>query len=342
MASPAELLAMRRALDLAASDGAPLGPNPRVGCVLIDDTGQVVGEGYHRGAGTPHAEVVALAAAGPAARDATAVVTLEPCAHTGRTPPCTEALLEAGVGRVVFAQPDLNPIASGGAERLRTAGLDVEGGVLADQARLVNPEWSFAMRHRRPFVTWKLAATLDGRVAAADGTSRWITADQARADVHAWRARCDAILVGTGTVVADDPQLTVRDGSDRPAHLQPVRVVMGTRPIPARARVLDDTAPSRVLPTHDPSQALVTLFGADVTHVYLEGGPRLAGAFVSADLVDRVIAYYAGRLLGDGPCALGPTGIDTLEQARTLAVREVCMVGADVRVIAERPGWEEE
>jgi len=342
MASPEEMRAMRRALDLAVSDGVPVGPNPRVGCVLLDPGGQVVGEGYHRGAGTPHAEVVALAAAGTTARDATAVVTLEPCSHTGRTAPCTHALREAGVARVVFAQPDLNPIAAGGAEALRAAGIDVEGGVMAEAARQVNPEWSFAMRRGRPFVTWKFAATMDGRVAATDGTSQWITGDDARADVHAWRARCDAVLVGTGTVLADDPRLTVRPADGRPVDRQPRRVVMGTRPIPAQARVLDDSAPSKVLRTRDPRQAMAELFGWDVAHVYLEGGPRLAGAFVSDDLVDRVIAYYAGRLLGDGPSALGSAGVHTLGQARSLTVREVRMVGPDVRVIAERPGWEEE
>ncbi|HMG31101.1 MAG TPA: bifunctional diaminohydroxyphosphoribosylaminopyrimidine deaminase/5-amino-6-(5-phosphoribosylamino)uracil reductase RibD, partial [Jiangellaceae bacterium] len=234
MASPAEVAAMHRALDLARTRGVPLGPNPRVGCVLLDALGGIVAEGYGRGAGGRHAEADALRAAGERATGTTAVVTLEPCNHTGRTAPCTEALITAGVARVVFGQPDTNPVARGGAETLRAARIDVEGGVLADLARTVNPTWTFAVEHGRPFVTWKFAATLDGRSAAADGSSRWITSAEARADVHRLRAECDAVLVGTGTVLADDPRLTVRGGDDTPAPrtVQPLRAVMGLRPIP--------------------------------------------------------------------------------------------------------------
>src|SRR5690349_7075093 len=222
----AEQAAMTRALALAASPGVPLGPNPRVGCVLLAGDGTTVAEGFHRGAGAPHAEADALARAGSAARGTTAVVTLEPCNHTGRTGPCARALVDAGVARVVFAQGDPNPLAQGGAETLRSAGVDVEGGLLADEARAVNRAWSFAHQERRPFVTWKLATTLDGRGAAADGTSRWVTSLPARRDTHRLRSGCDAILVGTGTVLADDPRLTVRDDDDvdLPRALQPLRV----------------------------------------------------------------------------------------------------------------------
>ena len=170
--SQAETAAMRRALDLAATPGVPLGPNPRVGCVLLDDAGVTVAEGFHRGAGTAHAEADALARAGAAARGTTAVVTLEPCNHTGRTGPCAQALLDAGVRRVVHAQADPNPVARGGADTLRAAGVDVASGLLEDEARALNRTWTFAMDHGRPFVTWKLATSLDGRSAAADGTSR--------------------------------------------------------------------------------------------------------------------------------------------------------------------------
>jgi diaminohydroxyphosphoribosylaminopyrimidine deaminase/5-amino-6-(5-phosphoribosylamino)uracil reductase len=336
VASEAEVAAMRRALALAATAGVPHGPNPRVGCVLLGPDGTIVGEGYHRGAGHPHAEVEALRSAGDAARGATAVVTLEPCAHTGRTGPCTQALLDAGVCRVVFAQADLNPVAAGGQQALRAAGVEVDGGVLAAQAQELNPEWSLATAQARPFVTWKLAATLDGRVAAEDGSSRWITSSEARADVHRWRARCDAVLVGTGTVVSDDPHLTVRQPDGTLAEHQPRRLVMGLRDLPPTARVLDDAAPTQHLRTRDPAQALAQMHAADVQHVYLEGGPTLAGAFVGAGLVDRVIAYYAGRLLGDGPSALGPAGVSTLAEAPVLSVVDVARVGPDVRVIAQR------
>ena len=336
MASAVETSAMRRALLLAATPDVPLGPNPRVGCVLLDEAGNPVAEGFHRGAGTAHAEIVALDAAGERARRATAVVTLEPCTHTGRTGPCAQALLDAGVSRVVFATPDPNPVAAGGSRLLRQAGVDVEGGLLADEAQALNEEWSLAVAHGRPFVTWKTAATLDGRVAAADGTSRWITSPQSRADVHDWRARCDAVMVGTGTVLADDPQLTARGTTARPVLTQPLRVVVGTRDIPASARVLDDAAPTLHLRTHDPREALESLVDRGVQHVYLEGGPTLAGAFVARGLVDRVVAYYAPRLLGSGAMALGSAGVGTLADAPRLAVRDVTTIGPDVRVIATR------
>ncbi|HET9420408.1 MAG TPA: bifunctional diaminohydroxyphosphoribosylaminopyrimidine deaminase/5-amino-6-(5-phosphoribosylamino)uracil reductase RibD, partial [Nocardioides sp.] len=218
---------MMRALELAATPGVPLGPNPRVGCVLLDDTGLTVAEGYHRGAGTPHAEADALARAGEAARGATAVVTLEPCNHTGRTGPCAEKLVAAGVRRVVFAQPDPNPVAAGGGGTLRAAGVEVASGLLEDRARALNAVWTFAVDHQRPFVTWKFATTLDGRSAAADGTSRWVSSRAARIDTHRLRALCDAMLVGTNTVAVDDPQLTVRDEQDQPLPHQPLRTVMG-------------------------------------------------------------------------------------------------------------------
>src|SRR3954452_12951914 len=208
--------AMRRALELAATPGVPLGPNPRVGCVLLAPDGSEIVEGFHRGAGTPHAEAAALAEAGDAARGATAVVTLEPCNHTGRTGPCAQALIDAGVARVVFAQPDPNPVAAGGAETLRAAGVAVEMGLLEHEARLLNRSWTFALEHGRPFVTWKFASTLDGRSAAADGTSRWVSSRPARVDTHRLRAQCDVMMVGAGTVEIDDPELTVRDEYDVP------------------------------------------------------------------------------------------------------------------------------
>ena len=336
MAGTLEVAAMRRALVLAASPGVPLGPNPRVGCVILDAHGATIAEGYHGGAGTPHAEAAALAAARDLARGATAVVTLEPCTHTGRTGPCTDALIAAGIRRVVFAQTDSNPVACGGADRLRAAGVDVEGGVLAPDAERLNHTWTYAIRHQRPHVTWKLAATLDGRSAAADGTSRWITSAHARADVHRLRAECDAILVGTGTVLADDPHLTVRDVTNQPVarELQPLRVVMGRRPVPAGSRVLDDAAETLLLQTRDPAEALAHLFARDRQHVWLEGGPTLAGAFIKADLVDRVVAYIAPALLGAGPAALQDAGIGTIGEALRLVVRDVTQIGPDIRVIA--------
>jgi diaminohydroxyphosphoribosylaminopyrimidine deaminase/5-amino-6-(5-phosphoribosylamino)uracil reductase len=334
MADRADEAAMRRALALAAAPGVPRGPNPRVGCVIVAPDGQVIAEGYHRGAGTPHAEADALGRAGPAARGATAVVTLEPCTHTGRTGPCVTALLDAGVARVVVAQSDTSPAAAGGAAALRQAGVAVEEGLLADEARRLNPAWTLAVEHGRPFVTWKYAASLDGRSAAADGTSRWITSAAARRDVHRLRAECDAVLVGTGTVLADDPHLTVRDEDDvpLPADRQPLRAVMGRRPVPATARVLDAAAPTRVLDTRDPAAALAALFADRRLHVWLEGGPTLAGAFLAAGLVDQVVGYVAPVLLGAGLPALADAGVATLAQAHRLRLDDVARVGDDVRL----------
>ena len=329
--------AMRRALEIAATPGVPLGPNPRVGCVLLAPDGTEIAEGFHRGAGTPHAEVAALTTAyelgGPdAARGATAVVTLEPCNHTGRTGPCSRALIGAGVASVVFAQPDPNPLAAGGAATLRGAGVEVGTGLLEHEARLLNRAWTFALEHRRPFVTWKLAATLDGRSAAADGTSKWITGEAARRDVHRLRAQCDAILVGTGTVLADDPALTVRDEvGDLVAH-QPLRVVLGERDLPSTARVLDGSAATLHLQTRDVAAAVAELHEAGVQHVFVEGGPTVAAAFLAAGLVDEVIAYLAPKLLGSGRSAVGDLGIESITGALELQVQDVSVLGHDVRV----------
>lgn len=339
---PHEVEAMRRALALAATPGVPLGPNPRVGCVLLDPDGTVLGEGYHRGAGTAHAEADALSSAVADVRGATAVVTQEPCNHTGRTGPCSEALLAAGVARVVFGQTDPNPVAAGGAQRLRDAGVDVVPGVLADEAAALNEIWTFAVSHGRPFVTWKSAATLDGRIAAADGTSRWITGPAARAEVHELRGLVDAVVVGTGTVLADDPHLAVRRDGEVVAGPQPLRVVMGRRDIPAGARVLDDAAPTVQLRTHDPRAALADLYSRDVQHVLLEGGPTLAAAFVRAGVVDAVRWYAAPALLGAGASALGDSGMSTMSEVLRLVVTDVALVGADVRIDARVARAQEE
>ncbi|MCW2754179.1 MAG: ribD [Marmoricola sp.] len=328
--------AMRRALDLAATPGVPHGPNPRVGCVLLDPHGSEIAEGFHRGAGTPHAEAAALTEAGDAARGATAVVTLEPCNHTGRTGPCAKALIEAGVSRVVFAQPDPNPLAAGGAETLRSAGVAVEMGLLEHEARELNRAWTFAMEHGRPFVTWKFAATLDGRSAAADGSSRWVSSVAARRDTHRLRAECDAILVGTGTVLVDDPELTVRDELDQPLprERQLLRVVMGERDLPASARVLNDRADTVHLATRDVAEALSTLHARGIQHVFLEGGPSLAAAFLATGSVDEVVAYVAPKLLGAGRSVVGDLGIESITDALDLHVLDITVLDGDVRITA--------
>ncbi|MBB6629453.1 bifunctional diaminohydroxyphosphoribosylaminopyrimidine deaminase/5-amino-6-(5-phosphoribosylamino)uracil reductase RibD [Nocardioides sp. KIGAM211] len=321
---------MSRALELAATPGVPLGPNPRVGCVLLADDGSVVAEGFHGGAGTPHAEADALARAGAAARGTTAVVTLEPCNHTGRTGPCAQALLAAGVRRVVLAQSDPNPVAAGGAATLAAAGVDVATGLLADEARALNRVWTFAVEHGRPFVTWKFATTLDGRSAAADGTSRWVSSRAARLDTHRLRALSDTMLVGTATVAVDDPALTVRDEEDQPLARQPLRAVMGLRDLAADRRIFDAAlaggAETVHLRTRDPHVALAELFVRDRQHVFLEGGPTLAAAFLAAGLVDEIVVYVAPALLGAGLPAVADLGITTITQAFRPTVTDITVL----------------
>jgi diaminohydroxyphosphoribosylaminopyrimidine deaminase/5-amino-6-(5-phosphoribosylamino)uracil reductase len=325
---------MRRAIELSARGLGTTSPNPVVGAVLLDAAGQVVGEGFHAKAGGPHAEVVALGAAGFAARGGTAVVTLEPCNATGRTGPCVAALLAAGIRRVVYAASDPTP-AGGGGEALRSAGVEVDSGLLASEAALVNEAWLHAVGAGRPFVVWKSATTLDGRVAAADGSSRWVTGPEARADVHLLRSQLDAVLVGSGTVLADDPQLTVRDDGGRVAGRQPLRVVLDRRGrVPVTARIRDEAAPSLVLHESDPGEALRLLYERGVRSVLLEGGPTMTAAFLACGLVDKVVAYIAPALLGEGPVAVAPFGVGSIGGARRFQITDVRLVGGDVRVTA--------
>ena len=267
---------MRRAIALAELGLGSTSPNPIVGCVIVGRDGSVVGEGYHVRAGEAHAEVIALRDAGGRAFGATAFVTLEPCRHIGRTPPCTRALIDAGVSRVVFAVADPDPLAGHGADELRAAGVLVEEGLLGDEAARSNAAWLHHARTGRPFVTWKYAATLDGRVAAIDGTSRWITGDAARHDVHLLRARSDAIVVGTGTVLIDDPRLDVRL-PDTSNSNRPLRVVVGHRRVPPDSKVLDDAAPTVLLNEHDPKSVLAYLNRARRRQRAARGWPDVGG-----------------------------------------------------------------
>jgi diaminohydroxyphosphoribosylaminopyrimidine deaminase/5-amino-6-(5-phosphoribosylamino)uracil reductase len=326
--------AMRRALELAER-GPVTGGNPQVGCVLLDDTGRVVAEGWHRGAGTPHAEVDALSHLTDA-RGLTAVVTLEPCNHTGRTGPCSEALIAAGVARVVYAVSDPGHDSAGGAERLRTAGVEVISGVGADEVSALLHIWLTAVARHRPWVTVKWASTLDGRAAASDGTSQWITGTAARQRVHEQRAASDAILVGTGTVFADDPQLTVRgDAGELLRHQhQPVPVVVGERPIPADAALRRHPAGVVETGTRDLARVLADLDARGLRRVYVEGGPTLASAVIAAGLADEYAVYLAPALLGGDKLALGDLGIRTIAEARRLTITNVEQLGDDLLVMA--------
>ena len=320
---------MERALSLAEHGRRTASPNPMVGCVLVRD-GQVVGEGFHERAGGPHAEIVALAAAGDAARGATAYVTLEPCNHTGRTGPCSEALIAAGVARAVIAVQDPHDVAAGGAQRLTEAGVDVSFGVLGTQAALLNEVFFFGLRTGRPFVIAKAAISLDGRIAAADGSSQWLTGEAARQRVHRLRAEVDAVLVGSGTALADDPQLTVRlPDFDGP---QPARVVLDRRGrVPGTARVHDGQAATFVLQHATVEEVLADLWRRDIRSVLVEGGATVLHAFLSAGFVDRLHVHIAPVLLGDRgrPLLAGPWA-QTLADAPRFTTRSVEQEGDDV------------
>jgi diaminohydroxyphosphoribosylaminopyrimidine deaminase / 5-amino-6-(5-phosphoribosylamino)uracil reductase len=353
---------MERALGLAERGRGLVSPNPLVGAVVVAG-GRPIGEGFHAGPGESHAEVVALREAGEAARGATLYVSLEPCDHHGRTPPCTDAIVAAGIAHVVAAMRDPNPIVDGrGFETLRAAGIEIDQGVLAHEAERLNEAFVKHVRTGMPFVTWKMAASLDGKVASRDGTSRWITGEAARADVHRLRAASDAIVVGAGTALVDDPSLTVRD----PSYLgrPPLRVVVDARGrVPATGDLFDDAAPTLVATTglapedrraewsaagaevleyepeadRVPVGALLADLGKrDIQGVLLEGGPTLAWAAVEEGVVDKVVVYLAPRLIGgvDSPTVLGGRGFAPIASALQLRISSFDRVGEDLKVEA--------
>ena len=332
--SMADAAAMRRALELATR-GPSKGVNPRVGCLILSAHGEVLAEGWHRGAGTAHAEVDALSALAPgAAQGATAVVTLEPCNHTGRTGPCAIALIEAGVARVVYAVTDPGDHSAGGADRLRAAGIAVTGGVLVDEVEAMLDDWLFAAAHRRPHVTVKWAASLDGRAAAADGSSQWITGDAARADVHRRRAAADAIAVGTGTLLADDPSLTARAAGGDLLESQPVPVVFGRRPVPAEAAITRHPNTLVQLDGADLASDLRELQRRGIRSLFVEGGPTLASAFLGAGLADELLVYLAPALLGGPRLAVGDLGVGSIEGAHRFEFAAIERLGDDVLLVA--------
>ncbi|MEA9588875.1 bifunctional diaminohydroxyphosphoribosylaminopyrimidine deaminase/5-amino-6-(5-phosphoribosylamino)uracil reductase RibD [Xanthomonas sp. WHRI 10064A] len=346
---------MAQALRLAERGAYTTRPNPMVGCVIVRD-GVCVGEGFHQRAGGPHAEVFALRAAGERARGATAYVTLEPCAHYGRTPPCALALIEAGVARVVAAMADPFPqVNGGGFALLREAGIEVVSGVLQAQARELNRGFLSRVERGRPWLRVKLGASLDGRTALASGESKWITGADARADVQRWRARAGAILTGAGTVLADDPAMTVRLGDDTP-FVPPLRVVLDARlRTVGCGKIRQGDAPTLYLhgnaapapslhnaefvgmPLHDGrfdlGAVLALLAERGINEVHAEAGATLSGALLEAGLVDELLVYLAPVVLGDAarPLLAG-LGIDTMAQRRTLHLADVRQLGQDLRL----------
>lgn len=349
--------AMRRTFDLARR-GPEFDVNPRVGCVILDNSGRIVSEGWHRGAGTAHAETDAIAHLPPkfrdpeAAKKLTAVVTLEPCNHTGRTGPCSIALIDAGIGRVVFALADTGLVSGGGSTRLREAGVEVISGLLEAEARVLLASWLAANQQysqkntsSRPRIIAKWAQTLDGRAAANDGSSKWISGAESRAHVHAERALADAILVGTGTILADDPTLTARTPSGEllvPAELQPIPVIFGSREVRATAVIHNHPAlqangldaPPHIRPSHIDSD-LAQLVKRGIASIYIEGGPQTIRWFLKAGLVDELHVYVAPKLLGGQMLAIGDLGIDTIDAALTFTEVSYVRLGNDVLIIAK-------
>ena len=323
--------AMRLAVEHADRVKGTTYPNPPVGAVILDRDGEVAGVGATEPPGGPHAEVVALRRAGERAVGGTAVVTLEPCNHYGKTPPCVDALVASKISRVAYAVADPNPEAAGGASRLAESGISVAAGVMADLvAGGPLREWLHKQRTGLPHVTWKFATSVDGRSAAADGTSQWITSEAARADVHRRRATADAIIVGTGTVFVDDPALTARLPDGSLAERQPLRVVVGEREISSEARVLNDDSRTMVIRTRDPHEVIKAL--SDRTDVLLEGGPTLAGACLRAGVVDRILAYVAPILLGGPITAVDDIGVLSIAQAQRWRFDGIEPIGPDVRL----------
>ncbi len=361
MSEAAVAAAMARAVQLARRGWYSARPNPRVGCVIVRD-GQVVGEGWHRRAGEPHAEVMALRAAAERARDATAYVTLEPCDHQGRTPPCTRALIEAGIARVVYGIRDPDCTAAGGVETLAAAGVAVTGPVLEAECRALNPGFLTTCERGWPRVRLKVAASLDGRTAMASGESQWITGPAARRDVQRLRAESCAIVTGVGTVLADDPRLTVRteelalDPQVAAPVAQPLRVVVDSHlRVRGDLRLLAEPGPVLIATAVEPRAladaevvalpdaggrvdlaALLRHLGERQCHeVLVEAGARLAGAFLAAGLVDQLLVYLAPKLLGSEGWPLASLPFERLDEAIELDITDLRAVGEDWRITAE-------
>jgi diaminohydroxyphosphoribosylaminopyrimidine deaminase/5-amino-6-(5-phosphoribosylamino)uracil reductase len=332
--------AMQRSLELALL-GPAWGVNPQVGAVILDQEGRIVAEGYHKGSGTPHAEVMAIedlkrSIPYPFAPGYTAGVTLEPCNHFGKTGPCAQALIDAGISRVVFPLKDPGNESAGGAQRLRDSGVEVIEGVLRDKAKEQARVWLSSKQLGRPFVTLKWASSLDGRIAATDGSSKWISGEESRRDAHLLRRDVDAILVGTGTVIADDPELTARDQNGNYFEHQPLRVVMGERALPSDKRVFNDKAETIQIRARNPQVVMQELQNRQVKHLLVEGGSKIASEFIRNNLVDEFIVYLAPLLLGGPRLAINDLGIPSMAEAVNLRITEQKLLGEDLFIRARR------
>ena len=320
---------MSRAIELASKVDLSRDVNPTVGAVIVDTDGNIVGEGWHNGSGTDHAEVMAIAQAGSKAVGATLYCTLEPCNAQGKTGPCAQAVIAAGITKVVIGQADPHQAMSGGIKTLQDAGIEVEVGLMQDAAKAINASWNFAQENNRPWVIWKTATTLDGFVAAEDGTSKWITGEPARERVQEIRASVGAILTGTGTVLADDPLLTVRA---LPDAQQPLRVIVGDRDLPASAQIFSGATPA-IRMAGDLAKVITELWQLHGVHkVLVEAGSHVSQSLWSANLVDEVYWFQAPVILGSGKPAIGSFGVNTLANASRFPEYQVDRVGLDLLV----------
>lgn len=320
---------LKRANELACLGLGLTGSNPIVGAVVVDSAGKIIGEGFHKSG--PHAEVVALEQAGQLAQGATLFVTLEPCNHQGKTGPCTEAIIKAGINKVVYAVSDPNALASGGAKKLEAAGIEVvfNGDVL--EIAQSNRAWLHKIKNNRPYFIWKIATTLDGRTAAIDGSSKWITGPESRAEVSKLRSESNAVLIGTATALADNPNLIPRD-IEKVNKVNPVRIVMGRREIPSDFNLLNDEAETVFVRSHDFSDLLKLCAERNFNQVFVESGSELGTALLKAGLIDELIIFQAASLLGSGLSFIGDLGVTNIKEKMDFALRDVAQFGNDLKI----------
>lgn len=329
--------AMLRANKLSQNGLGLTAPNPIVGAVILDSSGLELANGFH--AGGDHAEIVAIKNARTRGIDdfseCTLVVTLEPCNHHGKTPPCSESIIKAGFKRVVYAVSDPNQIASGGAAKLQSSKIEVISGVQSEYVSYTNRAWLHKVNHARPWIVSKIAATIDGKIAASDGTSKWITAEKARADVARMRLQSDAILTSTATVLADDSQLIPRGIPELKNHgnsANPVRIVMGTRELPSDLKIFDNAAETQLLKTHDFSKLLDSARDRGWNQIMVEAGAQLNTALIKSGLIDELVIYVAPSILATGKNLVNDLGISTLVDRKDFSFGEIRRVGRDLRI----------
>jgi len=326
-------VAMQRAITLSEKGLGKCAPNPIVGAVIIDSAGNVIGEGFHdRMNSADHAEIVAIANAGKAAMGATLIVTLEPCNHLGQTPACTGAIIDAGITTVVYAVSDPNPVASGGAAKLQSAGINVISAVLSKEAAYSNRAWLTKITKKRPYFIWKVATTLDAKIAASDGSSKWISNEVSRADVQRLRRQSDAILVGTNTVVADNPHLIPRGDFKGYTH-NPIRVICGEQQLPKTSQVFDEAAQTVVVKSKDLTQLVAKLNELELNQVFVEAGSTFASALMAAGLLDELVIYQAPALLGAGKTFYQNEDNTTIEDLMRLKHISTEVLAGDIKSV---------